>query len=97
MLYAETYVKLYNVTLFSFSERLSVSEVTGSLTPPICAVLGKLAIANIVKRDVCPQAVVQERESHFSRVPDSARLFSRVLCRICSTKIGVNCVPFGKE
>ena len=95
--YGHVNVKYYNVTLSPFPERLSVYEVTGSFTTPICAVLVKLAIANIVKGTCATTQLYKETESHFLRVPDGAALFSKVLCTIFSTKIGVNCVPFRRE
>lgn len=49
------------------------------------------------KRMCATMQLYKETESRFLRVPDCAGLFSKVLHRIFSTKIGVNCVPFGKE
>lgn len=61
--------------------------------PPLCALV-KLAMVT----DMCIHAAVQEDKNHiFLRVPDCPGLFSKVLCRIFRTKIGVNCVHFGKE
>lgn len=89
--------KILRCDVVTFPERLSVYEVTGGFTTPICAVLVKLAIANIVKGTCATMQPYKETDSHFLRVPDGAALFSKVLCRIFSTKIGVNCVPFGRE
>lgn len=54
----------------------------------------KLAIAN---RHVPSCSCTRKQRSHFLRVPDCPGLFSEVPCRIFRTKIGVNCVHFGKE
>lgn len=67
---------------------LCVRSLAVSLPPPWALV--NLAITN---RRVPPW----KQKSHFLRVPDCPGLFSKGLCWIFRTKIGVNCMHFGKE
>lgn len=64
--------------------------------PHLCS-LAKLAVAHIVRGTRASMQLYEETKSHFWRVPDCPGLFSKVLCRIFSIKIGVNCVHSGKE
>lgn len=82
--------------LSPFPGRASMCEVTASFTTLIGA--ATWGWQSLTVKEICASVqLYKETKSHFVRVHDSPGLFSKVLCRIFSTKIGVNCVHSGKE